>query len=271
MSSPRRFMAIYDAHSGWDRRLERGEWVSRPTFTMAAWRAAVRFAQEFCPTTVIYGGDQLNCGPISHWHKGRPILDEGFRLKDEMDYLEQHLLEPLETVAGKAGKFVWLTGNHEQWILEHVSANPGLMGMVEPECYLGLKDKKYHIYSQGEIYRDGKLNFVHGDVVFKRGAGVNPALTLVSKYRRNIRCGHIHSFSSASLSTAIDAKDYHTGVVVPALSSRNPAYNQTMPNNHLHGFLWGYIWPDGTFNDSVAIINNGKVTYNGKLIDGNKK
>lgn len=272
MSSPRRIMAIYDAHAGWDRRHERGQWVTRPTHFMPAWRAVTRFAAEFGPKVVIWGGDQLNAGPISHWHHGRPVLDEGLRLKDEMELLDEHLLTPLENASdGDDAEWHFLYGNHCQWLIDHIAANPGLTGMIEPENYLSLNERGYHIYSQGEIASVGKLHFVHGDVVFKNGTGQNPAQKLVNEYRRNIRCGHIHSWSSATLKTAIDAKDYHTGVVVPSLSTKNPAYNKSASNNHVHGFLFGEVWPDGSFNDYVVIINNGRFIWNGKVFDGNKK
>lgn len=271
MSSPRRFMQIFDAHSGWDRRHERGQWVVRPTFSLPAWRATVRFAQEFCPTILTWGGDQLNFGPISHWHQGKPIIDEGFRLKREMDNFAEHLLIPMEEVIGRDGLRQWHYGNHEKWILDHVEKHPGLEGMVEPENYLGLWDRNYEVYSPGEISNIGKLFTVHGDKVFKRGTGQCPAKTLVNRYRRNIRCGHIHTFSVAMLHTAVDSKDYHSGVTVPGLCTRSFAYDPDLPNNHVMGFNAGYLYSDGSFQDWVVMIHNGKVIYNGKIIDGNKK
>jgi hypothetical protein len=268
----KRFMLIFDAHAGWDRRLERGKWVTKPTFSMEGYRVMTRFAQDFAPDIVLYGGDQLNAGPISHWHKGKPILDEGFRLKDEMEFLDEHLLYPIESGMTKGSRKIWMTGNHEQWIMDHVAANPGLQGIVEPESYLDLEQRKYEIYSQGEIASIGKLHNIHGDTFFKKAnGGQNPARALVNAFRRNIRCGHLHTGGWAAATTAIDAADYHTAIIYPGMSTRGPAYNQGMPNNTLIGFGYGYSWSNGDFADYVVIVTEGRAFINGRPYDGSKK
>src|SRR5208282_4462903 len=112
-----------------------GQWITRPTFAKKAIRAVSNFINDFSPDTLILGGDQLNAGPVSHWHHGRPLLSEDLRLKDEMDIFGTTILEPFAGVSRK----VYMVGNHEKWIDDHVEANPGLRGLIEPEEYLNLK------------------------------------------------------------------------------------------------------------------------------------
>lgn len=264
---PLKFIALFDIHCGWEKQNIRGKTVTRPTHNKEAIKAAILFAKDFTPDVLVLGGDQVNCGPISHWHHGRPILTEGLRLKDEYELLDELILSPLQSVKRK----IWHTGNHEAWLTQHIEANPGLEGMIEPENYLRLVSRGYELYSQGEISKIGKLHFVHGDVALRRGGGVNPARKIVLLYRRNIRAGHIHTHSVATETTAIDSQDFHTGVIVPSLSTRNPTYNKSAPNNSMCGFNFGYVYPDGNFSDYVPIINNGVVTINGKKYDGKKK
>lgn len=262
---PSKFIALFDIHCGWEKQNIRGKKYTKATHSLPALRAAVKFARDFAPDVLILGGDQLNCGPISHWHHGHPLLIEGVRLKDEFELLEEEVLTPLQKVRRK----IWHDGNHEQWIYDHVEANPSLEGLVEPKNYLKLEKRGYEIYSQGEVSSLGKLHFVHGDVVLRRGGGVNPARTLVNAYRRNIRGGHVHTYAAHIETTAVDIQDYHSGIIVPSLSSRNPTYAKSCPNNSLNGFLYGYVWPTGDFSDEVVIINKGICTVNGIRYDGN--
>lgn len=120
-SEPTRFLALYDIHVGreykrsakiWPKRLE-----LRNTHDLKALKIAREFAADFQPHVVLLGGDQLNCGPISHWNRGKPRLTEGFRLREEMDILNNEVLQPLEAIVKKTNKekqrLIWLQGNHE--------------------------------------------------------------------------------------------------------------------------------------------------------------
>lgn len=264
MSSPKKFVALYDLHVGWEKKWEKGELVTFPTFNKKSIDAAKAFIFDFAPDILLLGGDALNAGPISHWNKGKPILDAGLHLKKEFDTLDDLILKPFEKVKRK----IWLTGNHERWIESHVEEHPGLAGMVEPQSYLKLKARNWEVYSQGEAASIGKLHFVHGDTVLRNGAGVNPARTLVNAYRRNIRAGHLHTYSAAIEMTSVDAKDWHSGIIVPSLSTRNPAFMKNNPNTFVNGFLYGYSWPSGEFSDAVVLINNGTFTVGGKVYRG---
>lgn len=88
--------------------------------------------------------------------------------------------------------------------------------------------------------------------------------TLVMAYRRNIRAGHLHTYSAAIEQTAVDAKDYHSGIIVPCLSTRAPFYAKNNPNQFINGFLSGYINDDGSFHDSVVIVNRNRFVVGGK-------
>jgi len=259
-----KFIALYDAHYGEEYKSING--VEKKFFTenQKAIDAVLDFASEYDPDTVILGGDQLNCGPISHWNHGKPKLQEGFRLKAEMDRLDQKLLSFFDK--GKPKNKIWLRGNHEQWIEDFVAANPGVQGLVEPENYLKLRERGWKIFSQGEFYKLGKLHFVHGDVILNgKNNVVNPAKYIVDQTRVSIRAGHIHTYYAYTDINGLDSSDYHTGIIVPCLCNLNPAYLKNRPTRFINGFLWGEVLNSGNFNDQVTIINDNKFVINGVI------
>src|SRR4051812_33264295 len=124
MNKPTRFIGLWDTHIGWERANVGGRYVNRPVHNAKALRAVLRFAEEFQPQAVILGGDNFNCGPISHWHHGKPRLVEGFRLKSELELGDELLFAPLDKILPKGAEKHYLLGNHEYWIDDHVNANP---------------------------------------------------------------------------------------------------------------------------------------------------
>lgn len=258
-----RFVALFDLHIGKEYKQVRGKKVLSNTHHLPAIRAFKKFLPKFLPDVVILGGDQINCGPISHWNKGKPRMTEKFRLKEELDLIDDLILEPIEKHTPL--KKIWMYGNHEQWIQQFLDENIGIEGLLEPENYLNLEERGWDIYSQGEIFKLGKLNFIHGDTI--RGYK-HIAAKLVSTYRRNIRCGHFHTFQTATDVTPIDLQDYHTGIVVPAMCKRGPTYQKNAPDCYMQGFLLGEVYPGGSFQDHVIIINKGKFHWNGQVFKG---
>lgn len=260
----KKFVALFDMHFGYETVITKGIKKTRTTHNLHSIKCAIAFCRHYKPDVVILGGDQLNCGPISHWNKGKPRLSAHFRLKEEYDLLIKHVLLPLESM--KLKEKIWLEGNHEVWIKLFLDENPGLEGLLEPEEYLQLKSRGWQVYSQGEHYSLGKLFFVHGDVVLGKGYRVNPAKLLVDKYRRNIRAGHLHTWGAAIEETPIDVQDYHSGIIVPSLSMLNLSYGKNAPNNCVNGFLFGEVGDNGYFNDHVMIVHRGECLYNGEKI-----
>ncbi len=263
-ASAKKFVALFDIHVGWEWARSAGKMIVRPTHNEPAIKATLEFVKDFAPDVLIFGGDSINCGPVSHWLKGKPRLVEGFRLKNELDKFADLFSE----VALNADKTVFMIGNHEAWIDQMVDENPGLEGMIEPQAYL--EELWNETVSQGEMYRltsgnvKSKLYFVHGDSVLQARQYRSPARALVEAYGRNIRAGHVHTYDVYTKKSPIDKQDYHSGIIVPALASRDPYYVKSAPSNFMHGFEYGWFWPDGEFTDQIVVINNSTFTINGK-------
>lgn len=264
----KKFLALFDLHFGYEKGYVNGKWVTRPTHNLPLVKAVNKFAIDFQPDIIILGGDQLNCGPISHWHKGRPRLDEGLRLKHEYDLLINNIFVPLSNIPLE--KVIWLQGNHEQWVEDHINENPGLEGLVSFPDYYNRLSYSQPVWSKfiewkdhGGIYKLGKLHFTHGDTILGGGRYANPAEQLLKQTRVNIRCGHLHSYYATTDFNPIRSNDYHTGIVVPCMCSTNTFYMKNKPSKVLNGFLYGYVYPDGNFQDYVVVTHNNKFIING--------
>jgi hypothetical protein len=248
------YVALYDLHYGFERRS--GHKV--PLHDPKAIAATLQFIKDFKPSTVIIGGDGLDCGPISHHNHGKPGRIEGLKLITDAALFRSEVLDKLED--SSATEFVYIIGNHEAWIEDLVEEEPGLEGTIDLKSLLKLKEWK--IIPQGGYFNLGKLTFIHGDQ-FKGGDHVAKAAVLA--YERNVRLGHFHTFQVYTKNSAVDIDMGRTGVVVPCLCRKDPKYGNSQPNRWVQGFNYGYVFPGGSFNDYVPIIVNGKFVAEGKV------
>lgn len=223
----------------------------------------MKFAQDFKPHKWIHGGDMLDCGAVSHHNHGKPGRTEGLRLLS--DAVEGHatFIKPVEDMVKGAGNLVYMVGNHEQWVQDVVDDMPSLEGIVDLETVLKLQ--RWKVIPQGGHYDYGKLRFVHGDAL--RG-GEAVAKAAVTDHERNIRFGHFHTYQAFTKTSPTDDKFGKTGVSVPCLCHKNPLYNEGRPNRWMQGFLYGYMQPNGLFQDYVVIIIDGSFIVNGKQYVG---
>jgi hypothetical protein len=115
----------------------------------------------------------------------------------------------------------------------------------------------------------GKLAFAHGDTLV-RGAGLFAARKAVQVYGSSIRIGHFHTWQVHTQPVA-KTSAYQTGVVIPCLCNRQPSYSQSPITSWVHGFDYGVVEKNGSFDDSVAVIYKGTTTINGTTYDGRDK
>jgi hypothetical protein len=253
-----KFVALFDLHWGYERR--GGHKVA--LHDEKALSVAMQFIADFEPDNVILGGDILDCGSISHHHKGRSGEVEGLRVAQDAQELHDALIAPLESMVD--GRLVYHTGNHEDWLNDLVAEMPGLDGVVDVRSILSL-DPRWELIESGEASRLGKLVFLHGDQI---KGGEHSAKAATVAYEANVRFGHHHTFQVYTKTSAIDANG-HTGIAVPCLCKKGPRYGGGAPNRWMQGFLWGFTGgPKGSFNDYVSVIVNGSATINGETYVG---
>lgn len=262
-----KFITTTDTHVGWTRKHGRNV----PIHDEKAWNAILKFASDFKPNAWVDLGDGIDCGPISHWNKDRLRGNETLRLIDEVEAYDKLYLTEMENILPTNGIKHWHSGNHIDWVDQFVERNPGLEGIISVEKLLRLKERKWNIFRSNDeenfISRLGKLSFTHGDKL-AGGGGTNAAFRAVTQYERNIRMGHYHRFEVATKVSSSDIKDKRTGMVIPALCNKNPHFARNRPNAWMTGFLFGYVFEDGSFNDVPVIITDGKFCVGGKVYRG---
>ena len=265
-----KYVAFYDCHFGYQMSLIDGVRKKTPTHCLPAIRAGMKFLQDFQPDTFILGGDQLEFGAISRHNNGQPRLVEGLRLTDDMDLLDKHLLVPIETSYPFIKTKVWIKGNHENRVDRYLDVHPEAEGIIEPEVYLNLKKRGWHLQPEEVPYQLGKLNFIHGHSVFANGGGQNPAKKLAYYFRRSMIAGHLHSTETCMDITPADRSDFHSATISGAMAGVSPDYMKGRPSNASQSFVYGYVGHDGSFNNYIAMIVNGRFMAEGKEYNGNK-
>lgn len=258
----KKFIALFDLHYGKERTSSRHY---RPIHDERAMGAVMAFIADFKPDALIWGGDQLDCSAISHWTRNKRREIEGLRIIEDIRGFQETYLYPIDRMLPPDAERRFLIGNHEAWLDQLSEEYPGLDGMLDLDVALGLSEMGYTVVPQGGTTKLGKLHFLHGDVIT---GGKYRATAAILAYERSVRFGHFHRFEAATKHTALDITDVRTAVIVPCLCRRGPSFDKGKPNQWMTGFNWGYIHADGTFNDYVTIITNGRFSANGKTYRG---
>lgn len=255
----RRYVAAFDLHLGYERKHGR----KVPLHDPKAWDVVLQFTQDFKPHHFIFGGDILDCGPISHHNKGKPGNTDGLRLLSDAQECQREVIQPVESIVGRNGDLTFLWGNHESWILDRLDEDPALEGVLDLKTLLALDKWRIPDFCHG--FSLGKLHFIHGHEV--RG-GEHVAKAAVTNYERSVRFGHHHTYQTYTKTSAIDQKLGKTGVAVPCLCTKDPKYGEGKPNRWVQGFAFGYVAKNGDFTDYVGVIVDGRFAWNGKLYRG---
>src|SRR5271169_5181684 len=77
------------------------------------------FAQDFKPTTIIFGGDTHDFTSVCHWIADQSRALVGGTVMQNYKELISVGITPFFKAAPKA-KFIYLTGNHEDWIRQAI-------------------------------------------------------------------------------------------------------------------------------------------------------
>ena len=253
-----KFLNFCDSHYGF----ERVNGKIYPIHDIKAINAMLKFAKDFKPDVVIASGDIIDAGCVSHHNHGKPGQTEGLKLIDDVRGAHKVIIAPIEALKPK--QMIYITGNHCAWLNQLTDIIPSLEGLLDLKTLLKLD--KWKVIPQGGQFDLGKLTFLHGDGL-SGGEGV--AKAAVTNYERSVRFGHHHTFAVHSKTSASEYKNGKTGICVPCLCKKNPAYSKAKPNKWLQGFNWGFVEPNGSFTDYISTIIDGHfIGPNGKSYQG---
>lgn len=234
--------------------------VHWPEHSTRAIKVFRKFLKDFKPDIFIMGGDWMNMDSMSHWAEKRDRLIELAPIKEEYDGFNGFLDWFLRGLPKKCEK-VYMIGNHEDWANQYLMANPKFKGYIELDSNLKFKERGIKVIKYNEVYRLGKMNFIHGYYV-----NDHHTKKTCQNYRKSVFYGHTHCVQTYTHISPIDETDYHTAQSVGCLCSVNPLYMRHKPNRWVWGFLvFYYDTKDRSFSAYQVRIPNGKFTWNGKV------
>lgn len=209
-------------------------------------------------------GDFADCEGLSHWPDASL---EPRRIVPEMK-LARELLQRIVDATPTATTRIFLEGNHENWIMQALGKMPELFdGLAELDIEISLKtlmglDKfGYTLFPLNELIQIGKAHFTHGIY-----CGTHHAKKHLDVFKSSIFYGHLHD-RQVHNQTSMDGP--MVAACLASLCRQDAKFLKGRPNNWELGFGDFEFFPDGNFNFSVPVINNGKMSYNGIVFDGN--
>jgi predicted phosphodiesterase len=214
--------------------------------------AACNYGLEQGCDTVFLNGDILDFYGLSFHEKdprNRPtIADELEMGRKFFKWLRNKF---------KKQTIYFITGNHEARLERYLRVKaPELLNISEFKLpfLLNLAEVRViPIEHRAKVYA-GKLMIEHGDKMFGAG-GVNPARSLLLRFKRSVICGHFHRTTQAN-SKVYDG-DTHMAWSTGCLCELEPSYMEV--NEHNHGFATIEVFDNGNYKVINKQIFNGKV------------
>lgn len=236
--------------------------VHRPT-----WRACLNFCARNPISIFLFGGDNLDCGSISHHTKGKPKFRPTGKMKQDLDGFRREMLDEIEARLPKRCIKVWLTGNHEAWLDQMLEEQPELDGLLSITGYLKLEERGWLVKPQGGHFKHGKLKWIHGDVV--NGSGINAVRNALNTYVENIVMGHGHTAASATKVLPHSKQHKWQAWMTGTGGELSAEYLKNRPTGWINQFnITEFHGSRGLFNHFPITVFGRCFSYGGKLYKG---
>ena len=245
----KRFVSLFDIHH---------PHVDWPTL-----RAAFDFMSKERVDGLIFGGDNLDCGPISRHTKSKPLFRPRGQMKKDLDSFNAKVLRPAEKLLRKDAIKVWLTGNHEDWASQLIEEQPELEGLLDFPAYLHLQERGFTVFPQGGIYKQGHANFIHGDVL--PGTGVRACQKALDIYVSCLIFGHGHTAANATKTLPHGAKWRYQAWSMGCVGKLDHHYLKKSPTGWINQIGITEFYGSGFFNHFPVTVFNGHFAYGGKV------
>ncbi len=228
----------------------------------AAMSVFLQCVELFQPHIFTIMGDFIDAVGISHWPTDEL---EPRRLVPEIIEARECLKAISARLSSSVARF-YLEGNHEDWIRQAMVAKlPELFDGLEEldllpdlEKLLDLEKFGFDLIPLNHLLKIGKAHFTHGLYV-----AANHPKTHLDKVKGNIYYGHLHD-DRALIDTGIEGPVEAASLA--CLCRLDAPFMKGKPTNWRHGFGAFWFFPDGTFIRHQVRIDNGRCTFEGKLI-----
>lgn len=240
-----------------------------PEHDETAMNAVLQLMRNYLPDMVIILGDFLENRSVSHWEDKQNSSPK--RLVPELVKAKE-LLERISNCAGaKCSHKYMIFGNHEQWMSEYLNKQiPEVMDGIGElgidlrlEKLLELEKTGWEVIPYNGILNLGNLSYTHGFTTAKHHA--QKMLEIVGG---NVVYGHTHTLQS-HMSPSI--RGLHEAASVGCLRKLNAGFLKGRPTSWCHAItMVEYYNRNGDYTRTTLPIIDGKMSYNGKIYDGNK-
>lgn len=183
-----------------------------PRFPNHRYVAAGRFIAERRPDNIVQLGDFGNLESLCFHNKGRPLLQEGMRLKDDMDAMQEAyelLQNEIDTVNRKATslhrrryspRMVWLDGNHEYRVRRYLEQQPELDGYLPEAGLVNTRGWEYVPYMDNAFISGVRFTHIPINPGNSRPyGGKYVTWRVVENSSMSVVFGHTHSRTLSSL------------------------------------------------------------------------
>jgi hypothetical protein len=233
-----------------------------PHLDRGTWIAVLDFLKKNKVGLFVFGGDNLDCGSISHHTKNKPMFRPRGQMKRDLDGFNREMLQEVERLLPKDATRVWLTGNHEDWAAQLIEEQPELEGLLDFPEYLDLAARGWTVKPQGGHFKHGHLKWIHGDVLT---GGQNAPRKALDTYVESVVFGHFHAFASATKVLPHSAKYKWQAWATGCVGKLDASYLKKKPTGWLNGFaITEFYGSRGNFNHFPITVFNGRFAYGGK-------
>lgn len=215
--------------------------------------AVCDYAADVWWDEVVILGDFLDMDFASKFAEGMVRQRAGKTFRKDAD-AGQHVLDQILAAFRKKNKnaaATLLEGNHEYRIQRVLDANPEYEGLIEVPELLRLSErgvKWVPFWSTGEMYRTGKLRYIHG-----RWTNKYHAQKHVDMMGCNVAYGHTHDVQQFSKELMGDDKTTSAWSLGCLCLYKQP-YLRGAPTRWQHAFGEAWVMPNGYFNLHVTRI-----------------
>jgi hypothetical protein len=234
--------------------------LDRPT-----WSAVLDFVRRNPVDLFVFGGDNLDCGAISHHNKNKPIFRPRGQMKRDLEGFRRTMLDPIEALLPPNCQKVWLTGNHEDWAAQLIEEQPELEGLLDFPEYLQLSERGWIVKPQGGHFKRGHLKWLHGDVLT---GGANAPRKALDVFIESVMFGHFHTGATATKVLPHNNRYKWQAWAMGCLGKVNPSYMKNRPSGWLNQFGVTEFYGRGYFNHYPVTVLNGQFAYGGMHYGG---
>ena len=221
----------------------------------------LKFVKHFKPDVLINGGDFLDFNQISKYtaKKRHNNINETIKSIRKEFAWGRKTLDRVDSASGNKCNKVYIIGNHEERLnlfnLEYPQYDS-----LSLDGELGLSKRGYKVIEWKKFYKLGHLYFGHGDGF----TGKYYTKNIADEYRKNVRVGHMHTNQENSITSPLCKDEIYTVKGIGCLCNKCPEYVKRGTNRWINSFLYGYVLPNGDFQDFTVNIIKGKFIVEGK-------